>query len=127
MDRSYARVHSIRITDKLAEARLQPIPTSGLYGKNEIGIGCFYEYLTFGKEIWGGYGYYGWAVFFAPTIIEEILRIAASFPKGWECHPADPDFDARFEVLRKPLSEYKRREAPHPDYVYLKRWGVIRD
>ena len=124
---SYAQIRSVETTDRWLKARIQLIPTSGLYGKNEIGIGCVYEYLTFGRDIWADYGYCRWAVFFAPTVIDEVLRIAASFPKGWECHPSDPDFDARFAALRKPLSEYQLRVAPSPDYVYLKRWGVIKE
>jgi hypothetical protein len=121
---SHVRVHSIRFTDRWVKARIAPIPTRGLYGKNEIEIGCDWEYLTLGKEIWAGYGYCGWSLYFAPLIIDEVLRAAASFPNEWIYDPADPAFDAHHAVLKKPLREYAAREAPHPDDLYLKRRAV---
>lgn len=51
------KVHTIRVTDKLVRARIQCIPTQGLYGKYEIGIGSLPEYLSLGKEIWVERGY----------------------------------------------------------------------
>ena len=115
------RVHSIRVTGRDVRARIQAIPTQGLYGKNEIGIGCIHEYLQLGKEIWVGRAYCGWRVFFAPALIEEVLAIAASLPKDWVYDPADKDFDAHHAVLIKPLWEYEKREAPNPDLEFLEK------
>ena len=117
---SLVRVHSIRVTDRAVLARIQAIPTQGLYGKNEIEIGSIYEHLQFGKEIWVGRAYCAWRVFFAPALIEEVLAIAASLPKDWVYDPADRDFDAHHAVLIKPLWEYEKREAPNPDLKFLK-------
>lgn len=122
---SYVRVHSIRSTARWVKARICPIPTRGLYGKNEIEIGCVYEYLTLGKEIWADRGYCRWSLYFAPVVIDEVLRTAASFPDDWIYDPAGVTFDARYAALEKPLREYRAREAPHPDYLYLKHHGVI--
>jgi hypothetical protein len=122
----YVRVHSIRSSDRWCKARICAIPTRGLYGKNEIEIGSIREYLTFGKDIWAGHGYCHWALCFDPLIIAEVLRTAASFPDDWTYDPADPAFEARHAALRKPLREYEAREAPNPEYLYLKRHGLIR-
>ena len=122
---SYVSVHAIRSTDRWVRARIYPIPTRGLYGKNEIEIGCIYEYLTLGKEIWAGYGYCRWSLYFAPQMIDEVLRTAASFPDDWIYDPADLTFDARHAALEKPLREYAARETPHPDHLYLKRHSGI--
>ena len=113
------RVHSIRVTDRAVHARIQPIPTQGLYGKNEFSIGCIHAYLQFGKDIWVGRAYCGWSVFFAPDLIEEVLVIAASRPRDWVYDPADKDFDGYHAALIKPLCEYQRREAPNPDLKFL--------
>ena len=48
------RVHSIRVMDRDIRARVQSIPTQGLYGKYEIGIGTLHEYLHIGNEVWIG-------------------------------------------------------------------------
>ena len=106
------RVHSIRVTDRDIRVRVQSIPTQGLYSKYETGIGTVHEYLHIGNEVWIGRGYCGWQVFFAPALIEEVLAIAASFPKDWAYDPADADFDERYATLMKPLREYRRKEAP---------------
>lgn len=106
------KVHSIRVTERDVRARIQCIPTQGLYGKYEISIGTIHEYLHIGNEIWIERGYCGWQVFFAPALIEEVLAIATSFPKDWVYGPADADFDERYAALMKPLREYQRREAP---------------
>lgn len=120
---SYVHVHSIRSTDQWVKARICPIPTPGLYGKNEIEIGCVYDYLILGKEIWREYGYCRWSLCFASVIIDEVLRVAASFPDDWNYDLADLTFDARHAALTKTLREYEAREAPHPDYLYLKNHG----
>ncbi len=109
------RVHSIRVTDRYIRMRIQCISTQGLYGKYEIGIGCIPEYLQVGNDIWVDRGFCRWRVFFAPALIEEVLAIAASFPKDWVYDPADADFDERYAALMKPLREYQRREAPLED------------
>lgn len=115
------KVHSIRITDRFVQARVQAIPTQGLYGKNEISIGCRLEFLQLGKDIWVDRGYCGWRVFFAPAVIEEVLAIAASFPKDWIYDPADKDFDQYHAALSKPLREYERKEAPNPDLRFINK------
>ncbi len=115
------RVHSIRVTDRAVHARIQPIPTQGLYGEREFGIGCIHQYLQFGKEIWVGRAYCGWTVFFAPALIEEVLAVAASRPKDWVYDPADKDFDGHHAALIKPLWEYEKKEAPNPDWEFLKK------
>ena len=115
------RVHTIRWTDRWIKARICPIQTPGLYGKNEIEIGVVHEYFQEGPEIWVDRGYCRWEVLFAQSVIDEVLRIAASFPKDWTYHPADPEFDIRFAALMRPIREYTEKEAPHPDLLYLNR------
>ena len=119
---SLVRVHSIRVTDRAVHARIQAIPTQGLFGMNEIGIGCIHEHLQLAKDIWVGRGYCGWSVFFAPGLIEEVLVIAASLPKDWVYDPADEDFDGHHAALIKPLCEYQRKEAPNPDLKFLEEF-----
>ncbi len=109
------RVHSIRVTERDIRMRIQCIPTQGLYGKYEIGIGTLHEYLHIGNEIWIERGYCRWQVFFVPALIDEVLAIAASFPKDWVYDSADADFEERYAALMKLLREYQRKEAPHPD------------
>jgi len=113
------RVHSIRMTDRAVHARIQAIPTQGLYRKIETRIGCVHEHLQLGKEIWVERGYCRWRVF-APALIAEVLAIAASLPKDWVYDPADTDFDGHHAALTKPLSEYEMKEAPNPDLEFLK-------
>ena len=91
---------------------------------NEFGIGCIHQYLQLAKEIWVGRAYCGWSVFFAPALIEEVLVVAASLPKDWVYDPADEDFDGHHAALIKPLCEYERKEAPNPDWEFLKDLGT---
>ena len=114
------QVHTIRVTDRDLRVRIKAIPTRGLYGKYEIGIGSLREYLSLGKEIWVEIGYCRWRLFFKPQLIQEVVGIATSFAEVWIYDPADADFDAHYDALMRPLREYERREAPHPDLLSLK-------
>jgi hypothetical protein len=115
------RVHSIRVTDQWIKARVCAIPTPGLYGKNEIEIGTIHEYFDGHSEIWVELGCCGWRVLFAQRVIDEVLRMASSFPKEWIYDPADVDFDACFDALMQPIREYTQQVAPHPDLVCFNR------
>ena len=115
------RVHSIRVTDRWIKARICAIPTAGLHGKGEIEIGVIPEHFQEGREIWVNRGYCRWQVLFAQSVIDEVLRIAASFPKDHLYHPADSDFEIRFAALMRPIREYSDKEAPHPDLLYFNR------
>jgi hypothetical protein len=108
-------VRSIRSTDRWVKVHICPIPTRGLYGKNDIEIGCIYEYLTLRKEIWAGHGYCGWSVYFAPLIIDEVLRRAASFPRR-------ADLRSRRPRLRRPPRRLK--ETP-PRIARTKKHRIL--
>jgi len=115
------RVHTIRVTERWIKARICAIPTPGLYGQNEMEIGVIQEYFQEGREIWVNRGYGCWQVLFAQSVIDEVLRIATSFPKDGIYDPADSDFDIRFAALMRPIREYSEKEAPHPDLLYFNR------
>ncbi len=120
---SYVRVHKIRVTDRFVSARVSAIPTRGLKGRegDDIAIGCVREYLSLGPQIWVERAYFHWRVFFAPEVIQEVLRIAASSPTDSMLN----DYNEHYHALAKPLAEYVQRVAPHPDLKYLghRQWG----
>ncbi len=120
---SYVRVHKIRVTHRIVSARVSVIPTRGLKGREEddIAIGYVREHLSLGRQIWVERGYFQWRVFFAPEVIQEVLRIAASSPPDSMLN----DYNEHYHALAKPLAEYVQRVAPHPDLKYLghREWG----
>jgi len=98
-------------------ARVTVIPTPGLSGRDggNITVGSVHEHLSLGEQIWAGRGYCQWRVFFAPEVVQEVLRIAASLSLDSMLN----DYSAHYHALAKPLVGYQQGIANHSDLKYL--------
>lgn len=110
---SHVRVHTIRTNERGLLARLDVVPTRGLYGKEgpATSIGSTWDYLFIDKHIWLEKSYCAWRLFFEPEVIEKVLSIASSFPPEAKFEP----YDIYYDALVQPLNEVELPLCDDPE------------